>query len=111
MDIETEQEGDSLFVSLAGRLDSSNAAESESKLLAAQDGGEAKMAVDFSKLDYISSAGLRVILLLAKKARQGNGKLVLFGMQPQIRDVFEISGFLQILKVVETKEEAAAALS
>ena len=66
--------------------------------------------VDFSALTYVSSAGLRVILMAAKRVKQSQGKLVLFGLSPQVREVFEISGFLKILDVVDDRAAALVRL-
>ncbi|MDR2113199.1 MAG: STAS domain-containing protein, partial [Candidatus Accumulibacter sp.] len=62
-------------------------------------------ALDLSGVDYISSAGLRVVLLLAKKLADG-GALVLFGLQQGVYEVFEMCGFVDILTIVKTRDEA-----
>ena len=67
-----------------------------------------RFVVDFSQLAYISSAGLRVLLMAAKRVKTENGALILCGMQDHIQEVFEISGFLQILTVAGTRQEAEA---
>jgi len=72
--------------------------------------GEHRIVLDLGRLDYISSAGLRVVLLLAKKLKQLGGALILCDIQPNVREVFEISGFLTILKVCASREEAVEAL-
>lgn len=96
------------WVLATGRIDSSNAATFEKDLLALYGTPETKVVVDMSGLDYISSAGLRVVLMGAKRAKAGKGRLVLSGIQPQVREVFEMSGFLKIL---ETAADQAAAKS
>lgn len=98
------------IASLEGQLNSNNSAEAESELLALATPG-ARMLLDFTRLDYISSAGLRVVLVLAKRLRKLEGKLVLCGMQDHVREVFDISGFLAILEVVATRDEAMARLA
>ena len=62
--------------------------------------------IDLSKLEYISSAGLRVLLLVARKIQQAQGKLAFFGLTPGVSDVFSISGFDTIFTV---RNDAAAA--
>lgn len=96
--------------SLEGQLNSANAGEAETELLARVAPG-ALVVLDFTRLDYISSAGLRVVLVLAKRLKQAQGRLVLCSMQPHVREVFEISGFLAILEVVATRDEAMARLA
>lgn len=92
-----------------GQINSANAASFEADLMTQLDKGEQKIVLDLSRLNYISSAGLRV-LLLAKKMKQSGGALVLFGAQPNVKEIFEISGFLAVLKVCDTREQAFAAL-
>lgn len=94
------------IIALQGQINSGNAAEAENELAATLDRGVSRLILDCSQLSYISSAGLRVILVLAKRSRASAAKLVLFGMQPSVREVFAISGFLAILQVVESREEA-----
>jgi len=108
MSIAYQTIGDVEAVSLDGQLNSSNAAAVETEMLALLAKGARRVLIDFSRLDYISSAGLRVVLVVAKRLKQAGGQLVLSGMQPHIREVFDISGFLAILDVVASREEALA---
>lgn len=98
-------------IALKGRLDSANAGELEKGLgdLFTQPGQKA--VVDMEKLDYISSAGLRVVLMLAKRARQTGGRLMLSCLSPSVKEVFEISGFLKIIEVAPTTEAAVTTLA
>ena len=98
-------------IALKGRLDSANAGELEKGLgdLFTQPGQKA--VVDMEKLDYISSAGLRVVLMLAKRARQTGGRLMLSCLSPSVKEVFEISGFLKIIEVAPTTEVAVTNLA
>lgn len=83
-----------------GRLDSANAPELEAALRALLAGGAKQMLFDLSELDYISSAGLRVVLLAGKGLRAAQGRLVLAGVGGMVREVFEMSGFLNLFPVV-----------
>ena len=98
-------------IALKGRLDSANAGELEKGLgdLFTQPGQKA--VVDMEKLDYISSAGLRVVLMLAKRARQTGGRLTLSCLSPSVKEVFEISGFLKIIEVAPTTVAAVTNLA
>jgi anti-anti-sigma factor len=87
-----------------GRLDSASAGTFENQLLALFESSGARVLVDFSGLEYVSSAGLRVVLMGAKKARQTQGKMALCGLRPDVREVFEVSGFLKIIDVVADRE-------
>jgi len=108
MSLSSEKIGAILVVSAGGQINSANAAEVESALLAWVEQGERQCVLDLGSLDYISSAGLRVILMLAKRLKQNSGKLILCGLQPQVKEVFDISGFLTILSVVDDRATALA---
>ncbi|MBC3907373.1 MULTISPECIES: STAS domain-containing protein [Undibacterium] len=90
----------------AGRLDSNNSAAFEKEILSAIDAGEVHILIDFSDLTYISSAGLRVILLTAKKTKAATGKLVLCSLSDSINEVFLVSGFNTILDIQANKDAA-----
>jgi|HigsolmetaGSP11D_1036233.scaffolds.fasta_scaffold02318_6 stage II sporulation protein AA (anti-sigma F factor antagonist) len=111
MDIKIDKHDDHLTVRLAGRLDSSNAGEFEQALLNRIDAGELRLVLDLSELSYISSAGLRVFLMAAKRLSARQGRMALCGLQDNVREVFEISGFTAILTVRADLAEARAALS
>ncbi len=110
MSLSSEKIGDVLIVSATGQINSANAVTIETELLGFVDRGERQCVLDLTRLDYISSAGLRVVLMLAKRLRQHAGRVVLCGLQPQIHEVFEISGFLALLTVVDKRAEALRAL-
>lgn len=111
MSLSSEKIGDVLAISIAGQINSANSAEVESALLAWVDQGERLCVLDLGQLDYISSAGLRVILMMAKRLKQNSGRLILCGLQPQVKEVFDISGFLTILTVVDTRAAAVSQLA
>lgn len=95
---------------IRGRVDSASAGEMEKALQPLFGGAGERAVVDLSALDYISSAGLRVVLMVAKRAKQNGGRLMLCSLPPQVREVFEISGFLKILDVAPDPAAAVAAL-
>ena len=94
-----------------GRLDSSTGPALEAELIAIIESGIRRLLLDFSELLYISSAGLRVILLAAKRMKASNGRLALCSLNPQIAEVFDISGFSRILDIHPTRDAALSALS
>jgi len=112
MDITTRTQNNVTLVALAGSLDSNTAPDAQQALEGVVAGGARKVVVDFTALDYISSAGLRVLLGTAKRLREapGGGALRLFGLNQSIREVFEISGFATILAVYGTEAEALKGL-
>ncbi len=83
----------------AGRLDATTAGATEKALLALLVDDVNSISMDLSALDYVSSAGLRVMLVVAKAAKAKGGKLVLTGPKPAILEVIKISGFDRIITV------------
>lgn len=106
MDItETKHDQYSVF-KLNGRLDSNTATGFEQKLFESIENGAQRLILDFQDLDYISSAGLRVILKATKSLKSSDGKLVLCSMQDYVKEVFEISGFDSFLPIESTLDDA-----
>jgi anti-sigma B factor antagonist len=89
-----------------GRLDSNTSQGFEQKVFGAISEGTKKMVIDFKDIDYISSAGLRVILKATKALARDNGKIMLCDMQDYVKEVFEIAGFDAILPIVPTLDDA-----
>ncbi len=94
-----------------GRIDSANGPAFEKDVLEQIDAGNRRLLLDFGELQYISSAGLRIVLLAAKKMKTAGGKLALCSLNPQIAEVFEISGFARILDIHPTRDAALSTLS
>ena len=95
-----------LVVSPSGKLDSGNTQAFEEVLLAQMDAPIRGVVFDFSQLDYISSAGLRVILRALKQSQTQGLRFMLAGLNPTVREIFEISGFLAYFEVFGTVGEA-----
>lgn len=109
MQISTRSSNDIHIVAVTGSLDSGTSPEAQ-KSLDTVVGTAKKVALDFSQLDYISSAGLRVLLGVAKQLRAKGGTLGMFGLNQSVREVFEISGFASILPVYQSEAEALGAM-
>ncbi|MDD3518181.1 MAG: STAS domain-containing protein [Chromatiales bacterium] len=107
MQVIDETVGDVLVVKPGGRLDSNTSPSFEKHLLERLE-GTTSLIVDFADLDYISSAGLRVLLMAAKRAKQTNGRMIICNLRGPIREVFEISGFMSILTVCDDRDAALA---
>ncbi len=103
--IEEKHEAISIF-KLNGRLDSNTSQGFEKKIFDAISDGSKNMIVDFKDLDYISSAGLRVILKATKALNREEGKIMLCSMQDYVKEVFEIAGFDSFLPIVGSMDEA-----
>lgn len=103
--IEESQSGINIY-RLNGRLDSNTSQGFEKKIFQAIDTGSRSMIIDFKNLDYISSAGLRVILKATKALKREEGTIMLCDMQDYVKEVFEIAGFDSFLPIVATMDEA-----
>lgn len=97
MNIEKTQSGSDLVISLDGRLDTTNAPKLEAVLKTSLEGID-KLTLDFSGLSYLSSAGLRVVLL-AQKYMSKHGQMIVKNVNETIMDVFEVTGFTDILTI------------
>lgn len=106
-DHEVEVEDGVAWVKVCGRLDGESAPEMEaagSKIV----GSVTSVALDMSGIDYISSAGLRSLLVVAKKSQAAGGKLVLCAPSEMVMDVLEIAGFDKIFKIAANSADAKA---
>jgi anti-sigma B factor antagonist len=103
--IEENQSGINIF-KLNGRLDSNTSQGFEKKIFQAIDDGSKSMIIDFKDLEYISSAGLRVILKATKALKREEGKMMLCDMQDYVKEVFEIAGFDSFLPIVDFMDDA-----
>jgi anti-sigma B factor antagonist len=103
--IEENQSGINIF-KLNGRLDSNTSQGFEKKIFQAIEDGSKSMIIDFRDLEYISSAGLRVILKATKALKREEGKMMLCDMQDYVKEVFEIAGFDSFLPIVSTMDDA-----
>jgi anti-anti-sigma factor len=106
MEIDTAKEKTTVIVSVRGRIDAVTAPEFEKTLESLMGKGENAILLNFSSLEYISSAGLRSILSTAKQLKTKNGTIVFSGLKGPVKDVFKISGFNSIFKIFETREDA-----
>ena len=106
MKIETRESQGIQIVSFEGNLDTNTSPEAESKINELIDAGNQKLLVNFEQLNFISSAGLRVLLATVKKLNASGGDLRICSLNPTVQEVFDISGFVTILSVKGTEEEA-----
>ena len=104
-----ENRGDVVILAPRHRVDTNNSPEVEKVIFENIGNGEGKMVIDFSQVDYVSSAGLRVLLKTAKQIKKGGGKLGLCNLNDQIKEVLELSGFLGIIDCHESVDSCIAA--
>jgi len=106
MEIIQEKKDNIKIFTVKGRLDSNTSSEFENQIYSAIENGLNRMVFNLEELDYISSAGLRVILKTTKELKQSDGKMVLCSLQDYVTEVFEIAGFDRYLNIEKTMENA-----
>ena len=111
MDVTPERDGATLILKADGRIDGTNATQFQDNLKQHIADGDTAVVLDFEELSYISSAGLRVILLTAKDMQSAKIKFAVCSLSKPVKDVFTISGFDQIIDIHDTQSEALAAVT
>jgi anti-anti-sigma factor len=104
--IAQEQQDGMRILALSGRLDTETAADVELALQDLLAAGERRYLVDLAGIGYVSSAGLRVLLSLAKKLDGGNGELKLCGLNASVRQVFDMTGFSKLFAIFPNRDAA-----
>lgn len=104
MDITEEDKGGFVRLAVSGRIDTGTAPQFEERLLSHLTGDGRSVVVDMTQVDFVSSAGLRVFLMGAKKIKGTPANLVLCGMTENVQKVFSMSGFDRILEIRDTPE-------
>ena len=108
MPIKNRQQGTTTIVQVEGRLDTANYAAFEAEAGALLTNGSTAFVFDCATLSYVSSAGLRALLVLRKRLHTAGLPLRLCHLQPGVQQVFDISGFTKIFEIRATLEEALA---
>ena len=103
-----EKKGNAILIKLAGRMDAITSTDFEEQCNELIEAGEKFMVLDLSELEYISSAGLRGILITAKKLMLAKGEISFAHLQGLVKDVISMSGFGLQFPIHETTEEALA---
>lgn len=114
MHVTTQQFADTIVVAPVGRIDHGSAAGLEAALLplvARTSQSQGALVLDFSGVDYISSVGLRVLMIAAKQTRAAHARLAVAALQSVVAEIFTISRFDKVLEVHATLEEALARAS
>ncbi|MGE3954024.1 MAG: STAS domain-containing protein [Parachlamydiales bacterium] len=105
-----EKVGEGTLLRLEGRMDAATSPAVDTKIGALLQGGVEKLILSFKGVDYLSSAGMRVILAASKKLAAKKGKLLLCELKPQVLEVLKLAGFDRILEIVATEQEARSQL-
>jgi anti-anti-sigma factor len=111
VDITARQLNQATIITIVGSIDALSATEVTQFCSERLTGGQHRLVIDLSQVNFMSSAGLRAILTTLKESRQLGGDLRLAGAQPGIEKVLKMSGFTTILKVFASVDEAAASFS
>lgn len=106
MDIFESKKGDWMILELRGRMDAITAPLIREKILLVIDQGEKMLLLDCLELDYVSSAGLRVLFEAASKIQDQNGKIGCYGVNANVRDIFNLTDMASEIHVFNTQEEA-----
>lgn len=109
MEVKEEQVSGVTVLQVKGRLDSATSPMLGERLTAVLEAAKVRVLVDFSQLEYISSAGFRILLQAAKRADQNTSKFVLCGVSGKVRQLFDLGGFLDLFSITHTREEGIAA--
>jgi anti-anti-sigma factor len=111
MDLTEETHGRVVVVTARGRLDGTTSSAFGAHLEKLTAAPQPRLVVDFSGIDFVSSAGLRVVLALLKRVKAANGMLALCAVQAPVREVLDITGFSGMLDLHSGRAEAMAALA
>ena len=111
MEINQKEENGIVFLAFKGRLDGTSAPEAEETINTIFKGESNRLLFDFEFLEYLSSAGLRVILGAAKEMKRRDGKFVLCALNSYVKEVVEVSGFGAIIPIADSVESGIKEIS
>ena len=100
MDIKITQQENKTFVVLNGKIDTSNADQFQQDVAPLMEGENPDIEIDCTDMSYTSSQGLRIFLMLQKSVMARGGKMVMRNMNPQVKEVFDITGFSNIITII-----------
>lgn len=110
MNVTVDKRGNTAILRCDGRLDATTSTQLEASILSVIEKEEKNLLLDFSKVEYLSSAGMRLLLSTTKKMRSVGGKLVIFAMHDDVMEIIRLAGFEQILKICHDEDQAIAQL-
>lgn len=106
LDIKVEEIDKIIILRLLGRIDASSSSVLQEKLTALFNEKRYVILLDFSNIDYLSSAGLRVLLSFTKKCKEKGGRLGIFSINEDVMEVIKLTGFDKILNIYKKEKEA-----
>lgn len=110
MNVAIKRLADTTVAEISGDLDGSTAPLAQQQILEAIRGGD-NVALDLTRVPYMSSAGLRMLLSTYRRVANGGGRIVFVGVVDEIRDTMDVTGFLKFFTLVETLDDAMAVLA
>jgi anti-anti-sigma factor len=111
MEIIQKEENGIVSIAIKGRLDADSASEAEKTVKNALEGETKRLLFDLAGLEYLSSAGLRVLLSAAKEMKRREGKIVLCSLNEFVKEIFEVSGFQSLIPIEESVASGIKVLS
>lgn len=106
MNIIEETKNDIVILKIEGRLDATTSSQIESKVAAITETGKNKLIFNLQNMDYLSSAGMRVLLAVTKKLKSLNGKFIVCCVNDDVLEIIKMAGFNQILHIVSSEDKA-----
>ncbi|MCH9624908.1 MAG: putative anti-sigma factor antagonist BtrV [Chlamydiales bacterium] len=106
MDTQIEEKGDVIVVRVKGRLDAASSPQLEKKINSIIESGHFKLVLNFQDVDYLSSAGMRLMLSVSKKLKHLEGKVVACQLSEDVMDVIKMAGFHQVFEIYPSEEES-----
>ncbi len=110
MELAIKTVNDVAVVQLVGSLDGKTAPEVQNQVLPGTE-GQRKVILDMTKVDYVSSAGLRILLLLYRQVKGKGGKIALVGTSEEIKDIMSVTGLINFFQISETLEDGISSLA
>jgi len=104
--IQTEEIERKIILRLDGRLDAASSSILDRKINQLIEESHSRIALDFTRVDYLSSSGMRVLLAATKKLKSAKGCLILFSLSPEVAELISLAGFDKILHTCSTEKEA-----
>ena len=111
LNIQIEEDRGITLIRVEGRLDAASAPLLEKKLVEQVEGGKTKLLIDFAKVNYLSSAGMRLLLSTTKKLKGISGGLHLCSVSEEVMEIIKMAGFERVIQIFPTEQEAFQAFS
>jgi anti-sigma B factor antagonist len=111
VEISEKREGDIVVLMPVGHVDNETSAEFQTRLLEVVGEGKGRVLIDFTRVDYISSAGLRALMTASKKTKAGGGRIAVAVLSAMVKEIYDISRFTLIVPAFDTLTEASTELN